>query len=332
MRRLNGFLALFLAASLGLALACSDDTETTKPDGKVVQKDSGTDSTSTPTTIDCTKNTCYEYVTDKLLIPIDSTTQEKYALVFKGKTYNALGSILALVAQQGGKDLDLQGEIDQAVCGGKAMVLMRVQAKSLTDDTSTAAQSWVASETACCTSTDDATKCCSEAKTKCFAGTTEFTPHKDSPTDMTFGGKIATGKLALGPAKMKLTLPLTDTSKITVNLKNVLITGTMASDKMTDGVLAGAIPKTDLDTVVVPQIATMVNTVYTDTKTAQKTKDLLKMLFDKDGDGKITSTEVSGNDLIKTFLDGDVDVDGDGTKELSLGIGFTAVKGKIKSN
>ena len=75
----------------------------------------------------------------------------------------------------------------------------------------------------------------------------------------------------------------------------------------------------------------MVNTVYIDPTADQKTKDLLKTLFDTNKDGTITATEVATNGLIKTFLDGDVDVDNDGIKELSLGLGFSTVAAKIKT-
>ena len=46
--------------------------------------------------------------------------------------------------------------------------------------------------------------------------------------------------------------------------------------------------------------------------------------------GLYTEEEVKDNDIIKAFLQGDVDVDGDGTPELSLGVGFEAVAATIK--
>jgi hypothetical protein len=62
----------------------------------------------------------------------------------------------------------------------------------------------------------------------------------------------------------------------------------------------------------------------------QTTKDLILQLFDTDGDKTISTAEIQNNATLKMLLAGDVDVDGDGKKELSLGVGFTAVDAKIK--
>jgi len=321
-----------LALALAFSLACSDDSgTTTKKDGGGGNVDGGGTTPDMPkaSKIDCTANKCYDYVTSKLVLPTDSTESEKYALEFKGKKYNSLGGILALIVSQA-PDLNIAAEMDGAICEGKALILMRAQAASLTAGAATV-QAWVAKEKACCTTTTDNKECCTEAATACFNGTTEFTADTTASGEQLFGGNISGGKLTAGPAKMKLNLTLSGNAKLALNLMAVTIKGKITASGVTEGVLSGAIPKSDLDTVVVPQIATMVNTVYTDAKTDQKTKDLLKTLFDANKDGKITKDEVAGNGLIKTFLDGDVDVDGDGKKELSLGLGFTATGAKIKT-
>ena len=329
MRRI---LSLCCAVALVFSLACSDDetnNNTGKKDGgqvadqKVTQIDVGTIDP-----INCSANTCHDFVANKLLLPTDSTESQKYALQFNGKPYNSLGGILALIASQA-SGLNIQEEMDGALCEGAALILMRAEAASLTAGKTTL-QTWVAKKKACCTTTSDNKTCCTEAATACFNGTTEF-EKGDTTTDYLFGGTISGGKLSAGPAKMKLNLTLSGGAALALNLKYVQIKGDITATGITNGVLSGAIPKDDLDTVIVPQIATMVNTAYTDPKGDQKTKDLLKTLFDTNPqDGKITADEVKNNGLIKTFLDGDVDVDGDGKNELSLGLGFTTVGAKIK--
>ena len=320
MRRI---MSLCCASALVFSLACSDDTDPIPADSKIIQKDGSVP----PPTIDCTKNTCYDFVTNKLVLPTDSTESEKYALELNGKKYNSLGGILALVVSQA-PTLNIAAEMDGALCEGAALILMRAQANSLTSGPATM-QSWVAKKKACCTTTSDNTKCCTEAATACFNGTTEF-EKEATTTDYLFGGTISGGKVKAGPSKMKLNLTLSGGSSLSLNLVSVVIKGEITATGIKNGVLSGAIPKDDLDNVVVPELAKMVNTAYTDPKGDQKTKDLLKTLFDTDKDGKITATEVANNGLIKTFLDGDVDTDNDGKKELSLGLGFTTVAAKIK--
>jgi len=328
MRRI---LSLCCAAALVLSLACSDDDTNTnngKKDGgtvadkAIVQADQGKIDP-----INCSTNTCHDFVANKLLLPTDSTESQKYAMQFNGKPYNSLGGILALIASQA-SDLKIQEEMDGALCEGAALILMRAEAKDLTAGDTTL-QTWVAKKKACCTTTSDNKTCCTEADKACFNGTTEF-EKSVSKEEYLFKGKIAGGKLTAGPSKMKLNLTLSGGAALALNLKYVQIKGDITATGIKNGVLSGAIPKDDLDNVIVPQIATMVNTAYTDPKGDKKTKDLLKTLFDTNKDGKITAAEVKGNGLIKTFLDGDVDVDGDGKKELSLGLGFTTVKAKIK--
>jgi len=297
--------------------------------GSDIQGDISPD-TGDPAQMNCTKNTCYEHVASRLLLPTNSTEADKYALEYKGKKYNSYGNILALLVSQA-QDLKLQDSMDQTVCQGTALLLLRTQANSLTGG-SALTQTWTAADKTCCTTTTDTKKCCAEANTNCFAATSEHKPASTSPADQLFSGNIIGGKFMAGPSRMTLTVPLSATARLTLNLKHVVLKGDITATGIKNGVLSGAISKADLDKIVIPQIATMVNTTYTDAKTDQKTKDLLKTLFDTDKNGKITVAEVQNNPLIKTFLDGDVDVDGDSIKELSLGIGFQSTTCVIKTS
>ena len=333
MRSTTRFLSLLLALTVALgAVACSDDDVTPTKDKGVPDQPTVTPDTGPPPAMDCTKNTCTDFVLDKIVMPLTSADAQKYSLVFKGKKYNALGNILALLAQQA-PNLGIQDSIDGALCGGSTIVLMKVQAKDMTADPAAVAQALVGAEKTCCTTdkkdTDYTKKCCADAKKGCFGGTGEFCSAASSPTDMLFKGKIAGGQATFGPSKMKLKIPLTSAGTLDLTLKNVFIEAKTTATGMTEGKLSGAIPKSDLDKNVIPQVASMLDKTYQDPSTDKQTKDMIKQLFDGDGDGKITTKEVSENALIKTFLAGDVDVDGDGENELSLGIGFTATTAKI---
>ncbi len=340
MRSTTRFLSLLLALTVALAaVACSDDTTTadkgvgTKDGGGGDKKVTPTPDQGPPPTMDCTKNKCTDFVLNKIVMPLTSGDAQKYSLVFKGKKYNALGNILALLAQQA-PNLGIQDSIDGALCDGQTLVLMKVQAKDMTSDKAAVAQALVGAEQKCCpkadkTAKDYTTKCCAEAKVGCFSGTGTHCAGKGTPTDMLFKGKITGGSAKFGPSKMKLKIPLTSAGTLDLTLKFVHIEAKTTASGMTEGLLSGAIPKSDLDKNVIPQVASMLNKTYQDKDTDKQTKDMIKQLFDGDGDGKITTKEVSENALIKTFLAGDVDVDGDGENELSLGIGFTATTAKI---
>ncbi len=336
MRSTTRFLSLLLALTVAMgAVACSDDTEPPAKDKGVPDQPAVTPDTGPPPAMDCTKNKCTDFVLDKIIMPLTSQDAQKYSLVFKGKKYNALGNILALLAQQA-PNLSIQSSIDGALCAGSTIVLLKVQAKDMTSDPAAVAQALVGAEQKCCPNSDKKakdynTKCCAEAKKGCFGGTGEHCAAKDSPTNMLFKGKIAGGAAKFGPSTMKLKIPLTEAGTLDLNLKYVHIEATTTASGMTKGILSGAIPKSDLDTNVIPQVAKMLNKTYTDPDTDKQTKDMIKQLFDGDGDGQITTKEVSENALIKTFLAGDVDVDGDGTNELSLGIGFSATGAKIQA-
>ena len=340
MRSTKMILSLVAALALALgAMACSDDTGN-DPDKGTSTKDGGgggdkgkvtKDSGPPPTALDCKGNKCTEFVLDRILMATTNADAQKYAMEFGGKKYNALGNILSLLASQA-PTLGIQDSIDGALCAGKTIVLLKVQAKDMTSDPKAKAQAFTGAEQVCCKedkTAKDSKKCCAEAKAGCFNGKGKFAVDKASPTDMLFNGKIGAGALSLGPAKMKLKIPLTSAGTLDLTLKAVMIKGKASASGITEGVLSGAIPKSDLDTNVIPQVASMLDKTYQDKDTDKSTKDMIKQLFDIDGDGKITKAEVAGNPLIKTFLAGDVDVDGDGEKELSLGIGFTAVNGVI---
>jgi len=280
----------------------------------------------------CNKD-CYDYVVDRVLLPMTSQDAQKFALEHKGKKYNALGNILALLAQQV-PGMDIQSGIDNAVCAGKTIDLLRVKASSLTTAPAVLGHSWVGADAKCCTLTScldpyNKTKCIASAKTKCFSGTGSFKPDAKYPKAMILAGSIAAKKLSLGPGKLIIRVTLSSMGSMDLALVGATIKGTIDSDGIASGVLAGAIPQTVLKNSVMPNLATILNGVLKDPAISASAKAMIKTLFDTNSDGVISVAEVTSNALIKTFLSGDVDIDGDGYMELSVGLGFTAVKAKI---
>jgi len=332
MRSLKSLLSALLIAALTLSVvACSDDD----PVKDAAVKDTGpeVDTVKPPDKITC-NNDCKDLVMDSLTFP-DSTTAATIGVDYNndGTVDNALGSILGALSGIT-TSLDLQKSIDAALYKGSTIMLLRMQAADFANAATAASQAWVGQAMACCTSVTDEAQCKTEALAGCFAGShTFYTDNAASDPKAILGGSITAGNFNFGSksSTMALSLPITTAGILKLNLKGVYLKGDInaAGTKITNGVLAGVVTKDDLDNSLLPNITKMLNATLTDPLVEQSTKDTITTLFDANSDGTIDDKEVADNALIKTFLAGDVDVDGDGTMELSLGISFTATSATI---
>jgi hypothetical protein len=245
-----------------------------------------------------------------------------------GTVDNALGSILGTIGTMA-PSMDLQEEMDLSVYSGSLLELFRVFAKDLTNDPGAVLQAWVGTSQTCCTSNKVVATCLSEAQTTCFNGSHSFTPDPASPKNTVLAGSITAGKAALKAKTMVFQLPLSSAGTVSVLLKEAHVQGDITASGITNGIVAGAIGQTDLQTKVIPAVATILNDLLQDPAVETGTKNMITALFDTNTDGKIDAAEVANNAIIKTFLAGDVDVDGDGVSELSVGLGFTATTATI---
>jgi hypothetical protein len=293
------------------------------PDGRVP------DSVPAITEIDCNLD-CKDFVVSRLILPEAATASKVGAdLDGDGAIDNALGSILGALAGVS-SSMSLQQELDGAVYGGDAVMLIRLQAASFTNAPSSVAQAWRGESQTCCTDPKDLVACEAEAAAGCYNGNHTFTPHPTDDYSTILGGSITAGAIRYGPSKLTLALKISGGSTLDLNLLSVYLLGTLDSPGIADGVIAGALPKAELDSKVIPAITDILNDELSDPSTPQSTIDTILSLFDSDGDKVIAVSEVQNNALIETFLAGDVDVDKDGEKELSLGIGFEAVPAVIQ--
>jgi hypothetical protein len=281
------------------------------------------------TTIKCSGD-CKDFVVSRLILP-DSTTAATIGVDYDndGKVDNVLGSILGSLASLAGS-LELQSSLDESVYGGEALLLVRVQAASFTNAAQTLAEVWRGASQTCCSDPKNLTLCQSEASKGCFNGSHTFTPHATDPYTALFGGKITGGQMLVGPADMVLTLNLSGVGTMDLHLKAVYIKGNLKAAGIDQGVIAGAISKTELDSKVIPALAQTLTAEVNDPATSPSTRDTILNLFDANKDKTIDAAELSNNGLIKMLLAGDVDVDHDGTPELSLGLGFEAVSATIQ--
>lgn len=274
----------------------------------------------------CT-GTCTTLVINKILFPTDSTEAERAAFKCSDKLYNSLGGILALFESQF-PDLAIQKNAERAVASGLTLNLFRYQAGAGVDKIQ--GQFRVATSQVCCTYPVDLTSCWAEAAKGCFNGKHAFSADpKIKPGQVLDGTAAQNGALSLTPGTVRLSMNLLSPVPLLVPLYGAQVRGVLTSEGIINGVIAGAVDKQFLDNVLIPHIASLFNLIYTSDKTDYQTRSWYRTLFDTDKDGKITSAEMKNNGLFRTFLDGDLDLDGDGVKELSMGFGFTAVPAKL---
>ena len=267
---------------------------------------------------------CHDYVLDRILLPTSSAQAKTYGLKKGGQSYNAFGELMVLIGSNV-SSLNLQQDVDLSVYAGKTLMLVRLKATSITAAATARGQTWLGDTMQCCTNTSSVSTCKSQAMSKCFSGSTSLAVANASPKDMTFSGAISGGKLTLGPAKLILPLEINGLGKLNLSLIGVTLTATTSASGLTSGVLSGAVPNSEMNSKLIPGVAALVDKEYKDAATAQKTKDLLKSLLDTNKDGTITAAELKANVLLSNLLAGDVDADGDGNKDFSLGLGFNAV-------
>lgn len=311
----------------GERMGFADGGRDSSTDGAALN-DQGRDTLPPVSTITC-NNDCRDYVVSRLVLPTPASAGSVgIDHDGDGKIDNALATILGTVASLT-SSLDPQKDLDEALYRGKALILIRVQAADFTSSAQALAQIWRAAEQTCCTSSDLAL-CKAEAMMGCLDGSHAFAPHATTPNTAVLGGPISAGAARFGPATVTLSLTLSGVGALDLALQNVHLLGTPGAAGIADGVLAGAIPKSEVDGKLLPALAAMLNDLLADPTESPSNKTLVLGLFDVDKDGKISVSEIKSSYLVTTLLGGDVDFDKDGVKETSLGLSFEAVTAVIQ--
>jgi len=289
--------------------------------------------------------TAHTFVVDSVLLPTKAGDGAKYGLDLDGdgQVDNALGQILsALSSAAGSGSLDLQGSIDEQVLTGNIILLTNIKATALDMATGVAVEVFLGANPTPtpCTDTNvppDIATCGQH-----LMGTGSFDIDPASPMDAQIIGKIIGGQFTGGPGTVTLQITLSSVgAPINLNLigaraKLPGITDSGFGSAASPGIIAGAVTQNDLDTKVIPAVADTVsgqiardctNTTPPDCGCPSgSTGATVISLFDKSPqDCMVTVDEIKNNDLIKTLLAPDVNIDG--TDALSVGVGVTGVKG-----
>lgn len=331
------WVCLGLAAGLCLLAACAGGRGYVHSDGEIADgesqmrdaREAGEVPDATPITPIVCQNDCRDFVVTRLILP-DTTTGPKYGLDLTGdgKVDNALGSILGTLSSVG--SLSLQQDMDESTYGGGTVMLIRVQSSSFVSAAQAKAQAWRGANQKCCTDPNSLTACKSEAAKTCHSGSYSFAVHATTPNEARFLGVIAASVMSFGPSAMKLTLALPGGGTVDLEVRSVRLKGTIGASGITEGIIAGALTKSEIDSKLMPAFVTLLNATLSDASTSTSTKSTILSLFDANKDGKIDLSELTGNALLKMLFAGDVDLDHDGQKELSLGLGLEAVGATIQ--
>ena len=276
----------------------------------------------------------HQYVVSKMTLPEGANTALKLDIDGNGTKENKLGNILFALTSQSQGQLDLQASLDRGVNNGDITLLTDVQATDLGTAKDAGLRVFlgeIVSPEACLDPEDDTT--CG----KHLLGTGMFTA---TANDSLVAGDIVGGRFTGGPGKLTLQLSLEGTL-IALNLINAKAELTVTADGIMNGLVGGAITKDELDTNVIPAIATTVDGIVKGDCTepnptppacgcpASSTGKTLLGLFDTaPEDCSISLEEIRENSFIKTVLGPDLDIlDPKGQNEsLSVGVGITSVK------
>jgi len=228
----------------------------------------------------------------------------------KDNQFGALYAGMKAIPVAGGL-FDLQKDMDEQVKEGNVLALFDLIGTSLTQG----------AVTLLCHVGEDLDSDPSDN----FLGGEELGISPTSP-NLALAGTITAGQLKAGPGTLLMPMSIGASTSI-VTLKKGQVQATLVPSQtvaMVDGQLNGAIPMTDVEGKLYPAIAQMLTDI-----TNPVLKPAVMLLMDKDKDGKISVAEAKPH--LSTMMKADVDTDGDGQLDaMSIGMGFTAVKCKIK--
>lgn len=253
-----------------------------------------------------------QLVIDRVILP---KTSANFAIDLDndGTKDNKLGAIIGIL-QSVATGLDLQTQVDSVFKSGMLLLLAELYTKSLTTDPSGVLAVNLGRDT-----DNDASNN--------FTGQGKFRLHARTPKDLRLAVLLKNGRMDTKPGRLKVPLPLVPGQPaISLTLLRARIQGVVSAKGITQGILSGAIPREEVDNVLVPGLAKTITYYMNDKSISAGVLKLLRS-FDSNKDNKVTAAELRGT-IVAQALRPDVVLSGDPDKtpdSLSLSLGFTAV-------
>jgi len=313
--------------TLALLVACGD-RPLSPGDGGVSDSVPGDVFLYPPSELTCAGD-CSDYVVSSITFPQTPTPEIGVDENGDGVIDNVGGQILAALIHLYPSS-SAWDATDHSIHAGENIHLLRIKAPSLINaaPNQAAAQMWLGEPQACCQDPDDGDRCEKEARAGCLGGAHAFKPA--STKGALFGGRIDGGRATFGPTpRMPVRIDLPEQVALQCNLTHARILGTLKGERIERGVIAGVITPDEIAKSLNPALALMLDRLLHDSSVSSIDRHDISILFDVNQDGGVDVHEVANNNLLNTFLAGDVDVDGDGVRELSMALHFEAVGARI---
>ncbi len=275
------------------------------------------------------------YVIGSLTLPLDATSAMTYGfdLDDDGTVDNQLAAVFsALIQAAGSGSLDLQGAVAEAVDDGSTLMLLDLQATSLSEasDVGLSIYEGIDPVPAPCTNPLDPLTCRQH-----LMGTGSFGVAAPAPTDSPVLGAIAGGTFDGGAGTVTLSFRLIGPQvSLTLDEARAHLVG-ITTDSIASGVISGLIPEAEIDVLTAALQKATADAVTRDCTgvgagcgcLSGSTGEVLLALFDTTADCSVPLEEIQTNSVVQTLLQPDVDSDADGVADsMSIGVGFTAVK------
>ena len=335
MKRTRTFLPVILMAGVfAFAMGCGDDDNTNNNTGPICNNDGICDADQGETASSC--NDCvvtctlegisgdsHDFLVSELFVP-DSTTSAKENGVDidgDGEIDNKLGSIISLIASQGG-DFDVNELVNEQITDGSLLLIGRVYVDQWGGDDQVLAQVFQGEVV-------DASPL--------FDGNDTVAIADSSPTDIYLCGRMVGDELQAGPDNLRIVIPIPDIITLDITLTKAQMIGDVDADGMYDVMIGGGIAKSEI-TKLYSDAVDLLNDMITDPESSESTVSTILDIVDDncettvDGcdplpagcaeDGVITVDELQCNALLDSALKPDVDFgDDDPSNDLiSLGL------------
>lgn len=325
---------LAVAGLFALAMGCSDDDNPGINNNNVAacNNDNVCDANESPVNCqDCVVNCtltgisgdAHDFLVSELYIPDSSTTAKENGVDLNGDGVidNKLGSIISLIASQGG-DFDVNTSVNEEIAEGSLLLVGRVYVDQFGNDDEVLAQVLQATVVG--------------GATPIFDGNDEVALDPNTPQDLFLCGRIVNNNLEAGPDSLGIVFPIPEIGTLDITLERAQLIGQTTADGMVDVMLGGGLSKEEIETNLYPTVLDWINSEIEADPTGSMATTVLDLLDNNceptlpgcdpaptgcAEDSVIHVDELKCNALLNSALAPDVDIDGDGVKDLiSLGL------------